>query len=658
LAVVMARSTVTVNLRDDDDVELELANHSKPTSAKKQEAFGLTNEEHRDTWGNKTEFMLATIGLAVGLGNIWRFPYLCQQHGGGAFLVPFFIFMVIEGLPLFFIELGIGQRLRKVGLTAWNDIHPALQGIGIACVIVSFMLCIYYVIVITWCSFYFFVAFTKKLPWTQDSCPRYHDYMLLKNALASNITLVGNISQSLSLNESVLLRQRIENFPDCCIHNTPQWYWYNKALQVSTGFGDTGNGMVGHLVGCLIFSWIAVFFCIMKGVKSNGKVVYITAIFPYLVLIIMFVRGVSLPGAIHGIKVFFTPDWSRLFKPQIWMDAAAQVFFSLSLGFGALIAYASCNPMDNKLMRDAYIIVIADSMTAVFGGVVIFSILGHRQYITGVPVDQIGSGPGLAFVAISDAILTMDVSPFWAILFFFMLMLLGVNSEFGTLETAIAPFFERKTTKLKKSVFIGICIFVMFLIGLSMVSGPGYYIFQIFDDFSVTIPLIIITLCQSLAIGWIYGADKFADDIEFMTGKRPWTFWLFCWKYLSPLALIVTLVWSLVGSISEAPTYSAYVGCTQDPVDKIQHPGSADWLTRLPYPPWALCLAAVLILASCFSIPYCAFRNWPKNFKQAFKAQFCSGVANYMPDPSAWKRKHSHREMAYDMALPCEPEAL
>ena len=182
--------------------------------------------------------------------------------------------MVIEGLPLFFIELGIGQRLRKVGLTAWHDIHPALQGIGIACVVVSFMLCIYYVIVITWCSYYFFVSFTKKLPWTQDSCPRYNEYMLLKNTLASNITLVGNISRSLSFNESVLLRQKIDNFPDCCIHNTPQWYWYNKALQVSSGFSDTGNGMVGHLVGCLIFSWIAVFFCIMKGLKSNGKVYF------------------------------------------------------------------------------------------------------------------------------------------------------------------------------------------------------------------------------------------------------------------------------------------------------------------------------------------------------------------------------------------------
>lgn len=187
-------------------------------------------------------------------------------------MVPFFIFMVIEGLPLFFIELGMGQRFRKVALTAWHDIHPALQGIGVACVVVSFMLCIYYIIVITWCSYYFFISFAKKLPWTKDTCPRYNEYMHLKNQLASNSTLIGNFTRSLYANETTALKRQINDFPDCCIQDTPQWYWYNKALKVSGSFDDAGSGMVGHLVGCLVFSWVAVFFCIMKGVKSSGKV--------------------------------------------------------------------------------------------------------------------------------------------------------------------------------------------------------------------------------------------------------------------------------------------------------------------------------------------------------------------------------------------------
>ncbi|XP_065058628.1 sodium-dependent neutral amino acid transporter B(0)AT1-like [Rhopilema esculentum] len=655
----MAKSEVTVRLRD-DDIELEVtsANSRRALTDLDKKAESPENVEKRDAWGNKAEFMLATIGLAVGLGNIWRFPYLCQKNGGGAFLVPFFIFMVIEGLPLFFIELGMGQRFRKVALTAWHDIHPSLSGIGVGCIVVSFMLCIYYIIVITWCSYYFFISFTKKLPWQKDICPRYNEYKTLKDVLASNVTQIGNFSRALYNNETLALKKQIKDFPDCCIQDTPQWYWYNKALQVSSGFEDVGSGMVGHLVGCLVFAWVAVFFCIMKGVKTSGKVVYFTAVFPYLVLFIMFFRGVTLPGALHGIKVFFTPDWSRLLEAQIWMDAATQIFFSLSLGFGALIAFASYNPVHNNMMRDAYIVVISDCLTAVLGGVVIFSILGHRHYLTGIPVEKVGSGPGLAFVTISDAILLMDVSPLWAILFFFMLILLGIDSEFGTLEAAVAPFFEMKIVKMKKPLFIGICITAMFFVGLSMVTGPGYYIFQIFDEYSVTIPLLVITLCQALAIGWIYGADKFADDIEFMTGKRPWTFWMFCWKYLSPLALIVILIWTIVEQVSKKPSYSAYVGCKQDPADRSRHPGSDDWVAKFPYPIWAQCLAVVLVCASCLPIPYYAIKYWPSNFKQGFKARFCSGIANYMPDPSSWKKRHNHKDMMYDPALPSDPEAI
>ena len=186
--------------------------------------------------------------------------------------MPFFIFMVIEGIPLFFLELGMGQRFRRVALGAWRDVHPALTGIGVGCIIVSFMLCVYYIIVITWCSYYFFISFTKKLPWTKDICPKYKEYDALKKMLASNITVIGNVKRGLFPNETVAIKKQIKNFPDCCVQDPPQYFWYHKALQVSSDFPDLGNGFVGHLVGCLVFSWVAVYFCIMKGVKSSGKV--------------------------------------------------------------------------------------------------------------------------------------------------------------------------------------------------------------------------------------------------------------------------------------------------------------------------------------------------------------------------------------------------
>eukprot|EP00794_Sanderia_malayensis_P007381 gene7381-8200_t len=650
-----------VKLREDDVDHMSKVTSAQGTDVATMELCKDTvvkEPEKRDAWGNKAEFMLATIGLAVGLGNIWRFPYLCQKNGGGAFLVPFFIFMIIEGLPLFFIELGIGQKFRTVALKAWYDIHPALTGIGVGCIVVSFFLCIYYIIVITWIAYYFFMSFTKKLPWAKDVCPRYNEYKSLERELYANASMLGNMTRKLLPNETLAIEAKLKRFPDCCVQDTPQWYWYTQALQVSGSMEDPGNGMIGHLIGCLVFSWVSVFLCIMKGVKSSGKVVYFTATFPYIVLVILFFRGITLPGAMTGVKAFFTPDWSRLLEPKIWMDAATQIFFSLSLGFGALIAFASYNPPHNNLIRDAYIVVITDCMTAVFGGVVVFSILGYRHHMTGNSVTEVGSGPGLAFVTFSDAILLMDVSPLWAILFFFMLILLGIDSEFGTLEAAIAPFFDMKIVKMKRPYFILICIGFMFLIGLSMVCGPGYYIFQIFDEYSVTIPLLIITLCQALAIGWVYGADKFADDIEEMTGKRPWVFWMLCWKYISPLALLIILIWTLVETATKKPTYSVYVGCTQDPVDRSKHPGSEDWTADQPYPVWAQIVAVLVVCASCLPIPIFAIKYWPSNFKQAFKSTFCSGLANYMPDPSAWRRRHGQSEMTYELTETCEPEKV
>jgi len=255
--------------------------------------------EKREAWGHKAEFILATIGLAVGLGNVWRFPYLCQKNGGGAFLIPYVIFMVIEGLPLFFLELGIGQRMRQSSIRCWKDVHPALFGIGVACLMVSLMLCLYYVVVIAWCCYYFFVSFTKVLPWDHETlCPQYKNFKDLEKAFK-------DCPSNSSCKD---LKSQLDNFADCCVRDPPQFYFYHYALQISTGLEDDGIGMNWKLAGCLVFAWVITYLCVLKGVKSTGKVVYFTATFPYVILIILFFRGVTLEGAGNGIKTFFKPD--------------------------------------------------------------------------------------------------------------------------------------------------------------------------------------------------------------------------------------------------------------------------------------------------------------------------------------------------------------
>eukprot|EP00795_Rhopilema_esculentum_P000985 gene985-10758_t len=605
-------------------------------------------EPARDSWGHKAEFLLASIGLAVGLGNVWRFPYLCQKNGGGAFLIPYVIFMVIEGIPLFMIEFAIGQRLRKTALLAWKEIHPAFFGIGLSCLAVSFMLCIYYVIVLSWCVYYFFMSFQKSLPWDKKNCVNYKPYQSLKNQISvlekMNKSL-PDVSQNLTS-----LKLMLNSFPDCCVKDAPMWYFYHRTLQVSSNIEDAGVGLNSKLVVCLVVAWVVTYLCVVKGIQSSGKVVYFTAVFPYVVLIIFFFRGVSLEGAGNGIRKFFEPDFSLLKDPQIWMDAATQMFFTLSLGFGALIAFASYMPERNNCIRDAYTVVFINCGTSLFAGIVVFSILGYREHKTGIDARKLGSGPGLAFMTFSDALLLMDGSPFWSALFFIMLILLGIDSEFGTLEAAISPIYELGWVKMSKPLFTGICAFVMFLIGLCMVSGPGFYIFQIFDDFSVTLPLLFIAFFQVTAVSWVYGNDNFANDIEYMTGSRPNAFWLICWKYISPLALIIVFIATCVKLSRNAPTYAAFVGCTEAPFSPL-HPGSETWLASFEYPSWGKLLIVVVILASILPTLIFIVIKWPKNSLQAFKRTFASGIANYLPDPS-WKdpsRRKSPAQMELEI---------
>eukprot|EP00794_Sanderia_malayensis_P007057 gene7057-7849_t len=568
--------------------------------------------DDREGWGHKVEFLLASIGLAVGLGNVWRFPYLCQKNGGGIFLIPYVIFMIIEGLPLFFIEYAIGQRMRRSSISCWKNVHASLTGIGISCVVVSFMLSIYYVVVIAWCFYYMFVSFTKLLPWDKSLCPRYSEYQSL------NKTLQGNFSH-------------------CCVHDPSQYYFYEKALRVSSGIGDSGSGINGPLVGCLALSWVVTFACIVKGVKSSGKAVYFTATFPYVILIIFFFRGVTLPGAEIGIKAFFKPELKKLFKARIWLDAATQMFFTLSLGFGALIAFASYMPRKNNCIRDAYTVVLINCGTSIFAGVVVFSILGHRQLKTGTDATKVGSGPGLAFITFCEAITLMDVSPLWSVLFFMMLILLGIDSEFGTLEAAITPLYDMKLIPIRKDVFTAIVAFIFFLLGIALVSSPGYYIFQIFDDYSVSLPLLIIAFCQIVAMSWVYGNDRLANDIKYMTGKRPFLFWMVCWKYISPIAIFIVLIASIAETSKDTAKYKAYAGCIQNPFSSVRN-GTAEWTAQVAYPGWAQFIIAIVVLSCILPIFLWMFawmfRHRNGTWRTRIYDKLTGGLVEYHPDPA------------------------
>lgn len=252
---------------------------SSSTEQDRESTLRERSREQRPFWDNKAQYILSLVGYAVGVGNVWRFPYLCEKYGGGAFLIPYLIMLFVEGLPLFYLELSIGHRFRSGTVGSWRQIAPAFTGIGISMGLTSYVVGLYYVIVMTWSLFYMFVSFQDPLPWT---------------------TCKG-VDGTVKVNSSNW------NISGICASSKSRFYWYNTAIKASPDIEHTGY-IVWQLALCLILSWTILFICLIKGIKSTGKAVYVTALLPYIVLTALFFRGVTLEGAGKGVAYLFTPE--------------------------------------------------------------------------------------------------------------------------------------------------------------------------------------------------------------------------------------------------------------------------------------------------------------------------------------------------------------
>ncbi|PBC29978.1 Orphan sodium- and chloride-dependent neurotransmitter transporter NTT4 [Apis cerana cerana] len=569
-----------------------------------------TKEENRAEWSGKMQFFLSIIGYSVGLGNIWRFPYLCQQNGGGAFLIPFFVMLILEGVPLFLIELGLGQRMRQGALGVWNTIHPWLGGIGIASCIVTFFVALYYNVIITWCFYYLFnsleavtIKAGEPLPWAK--CPE------------------------------------VDGKPveECVKSSETAYFWYRTTLDAAPSIEEGSSGLKWWIVLCLLLSWIVVFFIVMKGIQSSGKVVYFTSMFPYLVLTIFFIRGITLKGASAGLAHMYTPKIEKLLEPTVWLDAATQVFYSFGLAFGSLIAFGSYNTPDNHCVRDVILVSCCNAFTAIYASVVIFAILGfkamtnvdkclagnkdllvqhgfayqnttmekYKDIVNNLNVtkmnftletcslseqlDNAAEGTGLAFIVFTQAIVELPGAPFWSCIFFLMLLALGLGSQIGILEGMLCVIFDIDLFKrIKKQYMTGVVCTVCFFVGLIFCTGAGEYWLKMFDSFAGTIGLVMVALMEMISVIFVYGHEKFTKDIEEMTGYRPGAYWQFTWRFLAPIIMVCILVSSIISMVVKKPQYSAW-----DASRGIAVPTA--------YPGWVLAIAVVIIFAGIAPIP-------------------------------------------------------
>ncbi|KAM3591751.1 uncharacterized protein V6R79_006789 [Siganus canaliculatus] len=570
----------------------------------------------RAGWNSKIEYFLAQVGFSVGLGNVWRFPYLCHQNGGGAFLLLYIVLMLVMGIPLFFLELAAGQSIRQGSIGVWKYISPRLAGIGYSSCVVCFFVALYYNVILAWSIFYLGNSFQYPLPWEQ--CPKQ-----------------GNVTVE-----------------ECAKSSNTSYFWYRKALDITDSIDETGS-FNPYIVCCLLAAWTIVCLGMSKGIKSSVKVMYFSSIFPYVVLFCFLVRGLLLDGASEGIAYMFYPKLEIWADVQVWRQAATQVFFALGLGFGSIIAYSSYNPKNNNCHRDAFTVSTINFLTSVLATLVVFAVLGFRakEKVTKCVVsnlqtlsDQLRSGDvdrtlipafnysdpssvavedysawfnqygklvpgnltecdlekemqkgvegtGLAFIAFTEAMSLLPGSPFWSALFFLMLLNLGLSTMFGTMEGILAPLTDRFKTlannKTKLTIFS--CI-IGFLIGLLFTQRCGNYFVAMFDDYSATLPLIIVVVFETFSVSWLYGADRFLDDIEGMLGWRPSVIYKYLWKYICLLAMLGLLGATTIRMFIKHPTYMAW---NREKASEVY----------LEYPGWALAVLAMLIVFAMMPVP-------------------------------------------------------
>uniref|UniRef100_A0AAY5L1J9 Transporter n=1 Tax=Esox lucius TaxID=8010 RepID=A0AAY5L1J9_ESOLU len=482
----------------------------------------------RGNWTNKLDFILSMVGYAVGLGNVWRFPYLAFQNGGGAFLIPYLIMLCLAGIPIFLLEVSLGQFASQGPVSVWKAI-PALQGCGIAMLIISVLIAIYYNIIMCWTLYYLFASLKGSLPWA--NCKNEWNTLDCKD---KDMLLLGEVSTVEYSKDCLNLSFTL---PLLSLHR------YN-VLHISKGIEYPGD-IRWPLAGCLFLAWLIVYLSLAKGIKSSGKVVYFTATFPYVVLIILLFRGVTLPGAGDGILYFITPKWEKLNDAKVWKDAATQIFFSLSAAWGGLITLSSYNKFHNNCYRDTIIVTCVNSGTSIFAGFVIFSVIGFMAHELKVPIEKVADeGPGIAFVVYPEALTRLPLSPFWAIIFFLMLLTLGLDTMFATIETIVTSVSDEfpKYLRKHKPLFTLICCACFFLLGFPMVTENGMYMLQLVDTYAASYSLVIIAIFELLGISYLYGLQRFCEDIEMMIGFQPNRFWRICWAFVTPTILTVCVL--------------------------------------------------------------------------------------------------------------------
>lgn len=445
-------------------------------------------EKSHEKWNSDLSFLLAMIGSAVGLGNIWRFPYVAYTNGGGAFLFPYIVSILIIGIPFLFVEYGAGYKFKAGISTIAHRINSKYEYIGWFIQTAPFLILTYYICVVAWDLLYVPLSFVKG--WGSN----------------------------------------------------PEYFFNTVLLESSSDPSGLFHVSIYVLVALLIV-WFIVWFISHRNLNDGiGKANRILTPLLFLMMIIIVLFSVTLPGSEVGIAALFTPDWNAVMNPEIWTAAFGQILFSLSIGMTITLSYASYLPDDTNIPRSALTVALANCGFEVFTAIGVFSILGFMSVTNNIPIGElVTQGTGLAFVAFPEIFNVMGtlgyvIGP----LFFMCLLFAGITSNISIIEPITLSLRDKFAISRSGAVTL-VCI-VAFVISLLYTTSYGGTLLGMVDTFTNQFGLLLNVLLETILIAMIYGLDKILPEINknatfLKLGRK----WLILITYIIPV--IVLILW-------------------------------------------------------------------------------------------------------------------
>ena len=465
----------------------------------------------RTQWNSKLAFILAAIGSAVGLGNLWRFPYIAATNGGGAFIFPYLFAILTAGIPILILEYTLGKTYKSGAPGAFARINRKFESLGWFQVAISFLIAVYYFAIVVWVLCYIGSSFTQA--WGDDSTT----------------------------------------------------FFVSEVLQATSSADGTG-GLNTHLLLPFFIVWVVVAL-IMYGGITKGIDLACKICLPILLVctVIIVIRGITLPGAIDGLAYMFTPDWKAIATPSVWVAAYGQVFFSLSIAFAIMIGYSSYLPEDEDVVNTAFLTACCNHGFEIFAGIGIFSIIGYMAYAQGVGVEDVAaSGIGLAFMVFPTAISTLPaLNTLFGLLFFVSLFTAGITSLISIIQAVITGVEDKwELTHAKATTIV---LAPAFVVSFLFITKSGLDYLDYADFVANSFGIVLAGVIEVLPIGSFFKSEKLRLVANSCSNFSIGQWWTWCLKVVTVVVLGYTFIINMVTWLRDGyGGYPAVIGvcCT------------------------------------------------------------------------------------------------